>query len=62
MGKILNITSLGLIFGMIGTTLGGIVGTKFGGILGALFNIKSNKIISFILELSARINDFYNMF
>jgi ABC-type lipoprotein release transport system permease subunit len=44
-----NITMLGLTFGMIGTTLGGIVG--------AFFNIKSKKIISFILQLAARFND-----
>lgn len=45
----ITITMLGLFFGMLGTTLGGIVG--------ACFNIKSQKIISFILELAARIND-----
>ncbi len=39
------ITLLGLIFGMLGTTLGGICG--------AIFEIKSNKIISFILVLAA---------
>ena len=40
-----NISFLGLIFGMFGTTLGGI--------LGAILNIKSNKFISFILEFAA---------
>lgn len=49
-----NITMLGLFFGMLGTTLGGIVG--------ACFKIKSQKIISFILELAARINDICCMF
>lgn len=39
------ITLLGLIFGVLGTTLGGICG--------AIFEIKSNKIISFILVLAA---------
>jgi ZIP family zinc transporter len=41
----LTITILGLFFGMLGTTLGGIVG--------AFFDIKSKRIISFILELAA---------
>ena len=45
MNDISNITILGLIFGMLGTTLGGIAG--------AFFNINSNKIISFILEFAA---------
>ncbi len=39
------ITYLGLFFGIIGTTLGGI--------FGASLKIKSNKLLSFILELSA---------
>lgn len=45
MENIGNISFLGLIFGMLGTTLGGI--------LGAFINIKSNKFISFILEFAA---------
>jgi len=45
MENINNITFLGLLFGMLGTTLGGLAG--------AFFNIKSNKIISFILEFAA---------
>lgn len=39
------ISLYGLIFGMIGTTLGGIIG--------AVLNIKSKKILSFILEFAA---------
>lgn len=39
------ISLYGLIFGMIGTTIGGITG--------AFLNIKSNKILSFILEFAA---------
>lgn len=39
------ISFYGLIFGMIGTTLGGIIG--------ATLNIKSNKFLSFILEFAA---------
>ena len=45
MGNILNIAWLGLIFGMIGTTLGGV--------LGVFINFKTNKILSFILEFAA---------
>lgn len=45
MGKILNITSLGLIFGMLGTTLGGIVGANI--------KVVSNKLLSFILEFAS---------
>lgn len=45
MGEILNITSLGLLFGMIGTTLGGIVGANI--------KVVSNKFLSFILEFAA---------
>ena len=40
-----RITLIGLFWGMIGTTLGGI--------LGSILKIKSNKYISFILELAA---------
>lgn len=44
--KNIGIISLyGLIFGMIGTTLGGLIG--------AFLNIKSNRFLSFILELAA---------
>lgn len=44
--KDIGIISLyGLIFGMIGTTLGGIIG--------AFLNIKSNKFLGFILEFAA---------
>ncbi len=39
------ISLFGLIFGMIGTTLGGIIG--------AFLNIKTNKFLSFILEFAA---------
>ena len=45
MENILNIAWLGLIFGMIGTTLGGV--------LGVFINFKTNKILSFILEFAA---------
>ena len=45
MEYIFNIAWQGLIFGMIGTTLGGI--------LGVFINFKTNKIISFILEFAA---------
>ena len=45
MEKILNITSLGLIFGMIGTTLGGVVGANI--------KVVSNKFLGFILEFAA---------
>lgn len=39
------ISLYGLIFGMIGTTIGGIIG--------AIVNIKSNKLLSFVLEFAA---------
>lgn len=45
MNEILKTTLLGLFFGTFGTSIGGIIG--------ALLNIKSNKIMSFILELAA---------
>lgn len=45
MKEISDITLIGLFFGMLGTTLGGVAG--------ALFNIKSNKTISFILQFAA---------
>ena len=45
MENILNIAWIGLIFGMIGTTLGGV--------LGVFINFKTNKILSFILEFAA---------
>ena len=45
MGNVLNITGLGLVFGMIGTTLGGIVGANI--------KVVSNKFLSFILEFAA---------
>ena len=45
MEEIGKITSLGLFFGMMGTTLGGIIG--------AFLNVKSSKILSFILEFAA---------
>lgn len=44
--SLINSASLyGLIFGLIGTSIGGFIGSYF--------NFKSNKILSFILELSA---------
>ena len=39
------ISLYGLIFGIIGTSIGGVIG--------ALLNIKSNKFLSFILEFAA---------
>lgn len=45
MENILNIAGLGLIFGMIGTTIGGIIGV--------LINFRTNRILSFILEFAA---------
>ncbi len=45
MGNVGHIAILGMIFGMIGTSLGGVCG--------ALLNIKSNKFVSFILEFSS---------
>ncbi len=45
MESIGTITVYGLIFGMLGTTLGGIIG--------AFLKIKSNKILSFVLEFAA---------
>lgn len=45
MGNIGAITSYGLIFGMIGTILGGVIGV--------FSKINSNKIMSFILEFAA---------
>ena len=45
MNEVFRTTLIGLFFGMFGTTIGGI--------LGSLFEIKSNKKLSFILEFSA---------
>ena len=45
MDNIGTITGYGLIFGMLGTTLGGIIG--------AVLKINSNKILSFVLEFAA---------
>lgn len=45
MNSIGIISLYGLIFGMVGTTLGGIIGT--------FLNIKSNKLLGFILEFAA---------
>lgn len=45
MNSIGTITIYGLIFGMMGTTLGGIIG--------ACLNVSSNKILSFVLEFAA---------
>lgn len=45
MEKLLNITIIGLFFGMIGTTVGGIVG--------ACLKCDNKKIIGFVLEFSA---------
>ena len=39
------ISLYGLIFGMVGTTIGGIIG--------AFLNIKSNKFLGFVLEFAA---------
>ncbi len=44
MESIGNIAILGMVFGMVGTTLGGV--------FGAVLNLKSNKIVSFILEFA----------
>lgn len=43
--SLFSITGLGMFFGMIGTTLGGVVG--------ASLNVKTNKIVSFVLEFAA---------
>ena len=45
MESIGTITIYGLVFGMLGTTLGGLIG--------AFLNIHSNKILSFVLEFAA---------
>lgn len=45
MNSIGTITIYGLIFGMLGTTLGGVIG--------AFLNVHSNKILSFVLEFAA---------
>ena len=45
MDIILNTTILGLIFGTLGTTLGGIIGVSI--------KTQSNKFLSFILEFAA---------
>ena len=45
MVEILRTTFVGLFFGMFGTTIGGV--------LGSLFDINSNRKLSFILEFSA---------
>ena len=45
MSGIANIAVVGLIFGMIGTTVGGVAG--------AFLDINSNKFVSFILEIAA---------
>lgn len=45
MENIRNISTYGLFFGMIGTTLGGIIGS--------ILNLNSNKLISSILEFAA---------
>lgn len=45
MKEISEITLIGLIFGMLGTTLGGLIG--------AFLKVKSNKILSFVLEFAA---------
>lgn len=49
MESIGTITIYGLVFGMLGTTLGGMIG--------AFLKVNSNKILSFVLEFAARIND-----
>lgn len=45
MENLLDITEIGLFFGMIGTTIGGVVGANL--------KIKNNKIIGFVLEFAA---------
>ena len=45
MQNIGTITIYGLIFGMLGTTLGGVIG--------AFLKVNSNKILSFVLEFAA---------
>ena len=52
--ELLNTTLIGLFFGTFGTTIGGIIGVSF--------NNVSKKILSFILEFSARTDDGNNMF
>lgn len=54
METVAGIGFLGLFFGMIGTTIGGV--------FGAFFDVKSNKIVSFILEVAARTYDKCYMF
>ena len=54
MESIGTITIYGLIFGMLGTTLGGIIGV--------FLKVNSNKILSFVLEFAARIDDGYYLF
>lgn len=53
MENIVGVGFLGLFFGMVGTTMGGV--------FGAFFDLKSNKIIGFILEVAARTYDICNM-
>ena len=45
MASIMNITFLGLLFGMLGTTLGGVIGS--------FLNIQNNKYLSFMIEFTA---------
>lgn len=53
MNEVLKTTLTGLFFGTFGTTLGGIIG--------AVFKIKTNRILSFLLEFAARLNVIYNL-
>lgn len=52
--EILNVTMLGLLFGTLGTTIGGIIGI--------LTKRSSDKFLSVILSFSSRLNDVCYMF
>lgn len=54
LSEVLKTTLTGLFFGTFGTTLGGIIG--------AVFKIRTNRILSFLLEFAARLNASYNLF
>ena len=54
MNDYIRIALIGLFFGTFGTSIGGLIGI--------LFTIKSQKVLSFILQFAARINDSCGMF